>query len=162
MHVTLVREAHLSPGQPQLEPDIADHQAAPPRRSRKAVLVGLMSAAAFVSGIIGGTSFVDPDEVRTAVEVPVYYPKIVEVTVDARGRTRGERVVEAVLEAVPQCVPRIEIGSAPIEERSSFMMATRHRVHGAKARGGLLNVEARVERFGDLLYGVVYAEGCRH
>jgi len=160
MNGTLVREAHHFPGPPERESDIADHGAAQPRRSRKAVLVGLMSAAGFISGIIGGTSFVGPDEIRTGVEVPVYYPKVVEVTVDARGRTRGERVVEAVLEAAPQCIPRIEIGRAPIEERKSFMMATRHRVHGAEARSGLLNIEAKVERFGGWLYGVVYAEGC--
>ncbi len=124
-------------------------------------LVGSSCALALVVGLAVGTRLERSAQARSEPSLPIFYPKIVEVTVDPVGRTRGERVIEAVLEGAPACTPTLASGEAPTSERREFMAATVQKVHTAQAMQGFLNVEWRVVRKGDRLFGALYSEDCR-
>ncbi len=122
------------------------------------IIVLAAFCAAFLGASVAFGRAISPKLAPGELALPVFYPEQVEVTVDPQGRTRGERIVEALLEAAPNCMPVIETGDAPVAERKAFRAATAHMVHRAQAFQRLLNVEYRVERFGDRLYGVIYGE----
>ena len=144
---------------PEGRPGIFDWLAQTFTRTGQIIVFVGFCAALLLASVAFGT-VIRPRPAPAKPALPVFYPEPVEVTVDPQGRTRGARIMEAVLEAEPTCMPVIETGDAPVAERKAFRAATAHMVHKAQAFERLLNVESRVERIGDRLYGVVYAERC--